>query len=158
MPTIEEKGAFSARLKFALRRSSPTPIGATALALQFNLRFSTGSPISPQTAHKWLSGRAIPTSDKLRVLAAWLRVDLHWLHYGPPPSSSALSVPKPLPRDASYPPTSEMMTLAAKIAALRTSDRYLIEALIDVLYDTAVERDRPENIRGGSRAAPGNHR
>ncbi|WP_249181022.1 transcriptional regulator [Burkholderia cenocepacia] len=158
MPTLEEKAAFSARLKLALQRRSSKPVGATALALQFNLHFCSGSPISPQTAHKWLSGRTIPTQDKLRVLAAWLCVDLHWLHYGPSPSLSVRSVPQPLPRDASYPPTSEMMTLAAKIAALRMSGRYLIEALIDVLYDSAVERDRPGNIRGGSRAVPGNHR
>lgn len=46
---------------------------------------------------------------------------------------------------ASNPPTSEMMTLVAKIAALRTS----IEALIDMLYDRAAERDRPGNIRAG---------
>ncbi|MEI6002167.1 helix-turn-helix transcriptional regulator, partial [Paraburkholderia bengalensis] len=28
-------------------------------------------PVSPQTVHKWLSGRTIPTDDKLRTLATW---------------------------------------------------------------------------------------
>lgn len=89
MPTLEEKAAFAERLKFALQRSPEKISGATALALRFNLRHRGEHPISPQTAHKWLTGRTIPTPDKLRTLADWLRVDLHWLHYGPPPGAPA---------------------------------------------------------------------
>ena len=85
MPTNEEKSAFSRRLELALRRS-PEPVqGATELALRFNLRYR-GNAVSAQTAHKWLTGRAIPTNDKLATLAAWLNVSEHWLHYGPPPA------------------------------------------------------------------------
>jgi transcriptional regulator with XRE-family HTH domain len=98
MPTVEEKAAFSERLKFALQRSPEKVLGGTQLALHFNLRHHGDQPISPQTAHKWLTGRTIPTPDKLETLAHWLRVDLHWLHYGPPPSVAARTTPKPLPR------------------------------------------------------------
>lgn len=85
MPTPEERAAFADRLKFALARSLKKPVGATALAVQFNCRYWGDRPITPQGAHKWLTGRTIPTEAKLRVLADWLQVDLHWLHYGPSP-------------------------------------------------------------------------
>nr|WP_239483355.1 hypothetical protein [Burkholderia sp. MS455] len=118
MPTSEEKAAFSERLKFALRRSPEKVAGATELANKFNLRHRGTHPVSPQTAHKWLTGRTIPTSDKLETLAEWLRVELHWLHYGPSPSVIEHPTPQPLPRDARYPPTPETIELASKIEAL----------------------------------------
>jgi transcriptional regulator with XRE-family HTH domain len=73
MPTYAEKASFSKRLELALRRSQGTDVGATELALRFNL-CHTGTGVSAQTAHKWLSGRAIPASDKLATLATWLNV------------------------------------------------------------------------------------
>ena len=76
MPTIEEKSAFAKRLRLALRRSQDAVEGATELAIQFSLRYD-GTAISPQTAHKWLSGRSVPTEDKLVTLADWLNVDKH---------------------------------------------------------------------------------
>ena len=103
MPSLDEKLAFSERLKFALQRSPEKPSEATELALHFNLRYRGAQPVSAQTTHKWLTGRTIPTVDKLVTLTEWLRVDLHWLHYGPPPSNSA-GTPNPLPRDERYPP------------------------------------------------------
>jgi len=130
MPTNDEKVAFSKRLELALRRS-PDPIqGATELALRFNLRYN-GDAISPQTAHKWLTGRAIPTNDKLVTIASWLNVDEHWLHYGPPPS-------KPLQPDgkskAPVKPSAELIALASKIQNLSSHRRYLVEELVEQLH------------------------
>jgi transcriptional regulator with XRE-family HTH domain len=102
MPTAEEKAAFTERLQFAMRRAPEMPQGPTELALHFNLRYRGAQPISPQTAHKWLSGRTIPTADKLQTLAEWLDVDLHWLHYGPPPGDAKRAVPKPRARGEKY--------------------------------------------------------
>jgi transcriptional regulator with XRE-family HTH domain len=132
MPTPAEKAAFSERLWFAMRRSPEKLNGATELALHFNLRHRGEQPVSPQTAHKWLTGRTIPTADKLETLAAWLQVDLHWLHYGPPPSVGG--TPQPLTRDAQYPPPQEVLDLAAKIEALSPHHRYLVEELIEQFY------------------------
>jgi transcriptional regulator with XRE-family HTH domain len=140
MPTVEEKAAFSERLKFALQRSPEKVTGGTQLALHFNLRHHGDQPISPQTAHKWLTGRTIPTADKLRTLAEWLRVDLHWLHYGPPPSAAARVTPKPLPRDEKYPLTAETIELASKIESLSPHHRYLVQELIDQFYGDSAER------------------
>lgn len=140
MPTVEEKNAFAERLKFALQRSPEKATGGTQLALHFNLRHRGDHPISPQTAHKWLTGRTIPTADKLKTLADWLRVDLHWLHYGPPPNVVARSTPKPLPRDEKYPLTPETIELASKIEALSPHHRYLVQELIDQFYGDGAER------------------
>ena len=140
MPTVEEKAAFSERLKFALQRSPEKVTGGTHLALHFSLHHHGDQQISPQTAHKWLTGRTIPTADKLRTLAQWLRVDLHWLHYGPPPSAAARVTPKPLPRDEKYPLTAETIELASKIESLSPHHRYLVQELIDQFYGDSAER------------------
>ena len=95
MPTPQEKADFSERLKFSMTRAPEKMRGATDLALHFNLRYH-GEPVSPQTTHKWLTARSIPTVDKLQTLAEWFKVDQHWLHYGPPPSGNPQAMPKPL--------------------------------------------------------------
>jgi transcriptional regulator with XRE-family HTH domain len=133
MPTPQEKADFSERLKFCMARSLEKMRGATDLANRFNLRYQ-GDPVSAQTTHKWLTGRSIPTNEKLVLLAEWLKVDLHWLHYGPPPSGTAQSTPKPLARDEEYPASEETIELASKIEALAPHHRYLVEELIEQFY------------------------
>jgi len=128
MPTIDEKASFSKRLEIALRRSAVPIKGATELALRFNLLYS-GEPISAQTAHKWLSGRAIPTNDKLATLAKWLDVDEHWLHYGPSPGVQKDKGKEDI-ASSEFQPTPEAIALAQKILLLPPHQRYLIEDLI----------------------------
>lgn len=133
MPTPEEKTAFAERLALALRRS-PEPVqGATDLALRFNLRHP-GAAISAQTAHKWLSGRAIPTADKLATLAEWLHVSAHWLHYGPPPATVHYAGEQrdtyAAPARPTTAPSPASLALAAKIEALGPHRRYLVEELV----------------------------
>jgi transcriptional regulator with XRE-family HTH domain len=127
MPTDAEKIAFSRRLELALRRSEGEDVGATDLANRFNLRYKDGAPVSTQTAHKWLSGRAIPAALKLATLAEWLNVDEHWLHYGPSPSKEEekkIAVPN-----------AEALRLAQKIQSLPPHKRYLVEELVNQLQD-----------------------
>ena len=111
MPTSKEKSAFAKRLQDQIARKNIK--GGTQLARQFNLLHRGEAPVSPQTAHKWLTGRTIPTSDKLQTLADWLGVGVHWLHYGPPPPVGAKS--KPLAPGEKYPLTPEAIELASKI-------------------------------------------
>jgi len=128
MPTIDEKSDFSKRLKLALRRSSEPVNGATELALRFNLRYN-GEAVTAQTAHKWITGRAIPTNDKLATIAKWLNVDEHWLHYGP----SSKNTPA-VDRQPSK-PAPELIALAMKIQALQPHQRYLVEELVNQLLE-----------------------
>jgi hypothetical protein len=59
MSTNTEKTAFSGRLRLLMRGTSPTLRGATALARWFNQYYDHNKPVSPQTTHKWLSGRTV---------------------------------------------------------------------------------------------------
>jgi transcriptional regulator with XRE-family HTH domain len=72
--------AFTARLQKRLRDKGKT-LSPTALAREFNLRWR-GSPISVNATRKWLSGEAVPTLDKLSVLANLLDVSVDWLRWG----------------------------------------------------------------------------
>ncbi|MEY4077149.1 MAG: hypothetical protein RIQ69_1519 [Pseudomonadota bacterium] len=80
MSPITETQAFAQRLRLALEvsgvRASPTVV-----ANEFNLRY-WGRSITPHTARNWLLGTAIPTQDKLRVLADWLQVSPDALRFG----------------------------------------------------------------------------
>ncbi|MBN3806960.1 XRE family transcriptional regulator [Paraburkholderia sp. Ac-20336] len=133
MPTDKEKAAFAKRLRDLLE---PLKIrGGTKLAEQFNLRYHGERPVTPQTAHKWLTGTTIPKPDKLRTLAEWLSVNEHWLHYGPPPGTNA----RPMARGEKYPATPETIELASKIASLTPKDRNLVEEMIVRFYGEDVE-------------------
>lgn len=83
MPTPDEKKDFASRLKQALTRSSKKIESPSELALQFNLRHPS-EPVSAQAAHKWLTGKAMPTADKIETLAEWLGVPVQWLRFGIP--------------------------------------------------------------------------
>jgi hypothetical protein len=68
-------------LQQALRNADYSPDSPTQLAREFNVRFS-GPPITVHAARKWLVGEAIPTQEKLRLLAQWLGVQTEWLRFG----------------------------------------------------------------------------
>src|SRR5260364_2604 len=112
MPTAKEKSDFSARLRFALRKSAQTIKGATDLARLFNLKYRSNRSITVQTAHKWLSGRAIPTADKLE------NTQRAQLKYSPSP---------------------ETLLLATQIEALPDHQRYLVVELVTHFYGKSPE-------------------
>jgi hypothetical protein len=93
MHITEEREEFSGRLKSALRRARYAPDSPTVLARHFN-EIYPGSPITVHAARKWLVAQAIPTQDKLRVLASWLDVPADWLRFGTVAESSAVSSPE----------------------------------------------------------------
>ena len=81
MQEINEKKAFSQRLKQQLLEQNWPVNRPTWLAREFNMRYN-GHSISVQTASNWLSGTAIPNQDKLQILAAWLDISTQWLRFG----------------------------------------------------------------------------
>ncbi|MRV70954.1 hypothetical protein GJ700_04370 [Duganella sp. FT92W] len=60
------------------------------MAREFNIRFD-GRPITVHAARKWLVGEAIPTQEKLRMIAQWLGVPADWLRFGGPESEAPAS-------------------------------------------------------------------
>jgi transcriptional regulator with XRE-family HTH domain len=137
MPSDIEKQSFSRRLRAALDHASKVR-GATDLAREFNLQHRDSEGVSVQSAHKWLSGKAIPTTDKLATLARWLRVSAHWLHYGPPPDSEVGALATVISADGN-PTFGESVSLARKIEALAPRHRLLVEEIVTQFYDLATE-------------------
>lgn len=132
MPTPSEKLAFAKRLELALTRCPKKISTPTELALQFNLRH-TNSPITPQSAHKWLSGKSIPTADKLETLATWLNVSTLWLRHG----VSELFSPQPVPPVSSPSATNhdassrEEVQLLTRYRNLNEHRRKLIKEIVE---------------------------
>lgn len=80
MVATSETEAFAQRLKKALEGSG-VRVSPTVVANEFNLRY-WGRSVTSHTARNWLLGKAIPTQDKLRVLAEWLQVSPDALRFG----------------------------------------------------------------------------
>ena len=83
MALMDEKQAFSKRLKETLRKAGVDPGSYAHIAREFNLRYA-GDPVSTQAVRKWLTNAALPSQDKIRTLAQWLDVGVHWLRFGDP--------------------------------------------------------------------------
>jgi transcriptional regulator with XRE-family HTH domain len=81
MNSSNERESFSQRLQQALKNAHYSPDSPTRLAREFNIRFE-GRPITVHAARKWLVGEAIPTQEKLRMIAQWLGVPAEWLRFG----------------------------------------------------------------------------
>lgn len=81
MNSSNERECFSQRLQQALKNAHYSPDSPTRLAREFNVRFG-GRPVTVHAARKWLVGEAIPTQEKLRMIAQWLGVATEWLRFG----------------------------------------------------------------------------
>lgn len=79
MTNIEKLG-FAQRLRTAMEQAGHTP-RAAVLEREFNTRY-WGRSITLQAVRRWLRGEAIPSQDKLQVLAEWLKVEPHELRFG----------------------------------------------------------------------------
>lgn len=77
---MDEKAAFSTRLKKAMTAAGYEARPAV-LEKQFNSRY-WGKSLSFQAVSRWLSGQAIPSQEKLQVLAEWLAVEPQELRFG----------------------------------------------------------------------------
>ena len=81
MALKDEKQGFSRRLRESLTRVQIDAGAVAAIAREFNLRYD-GTPVSAQAVRKWISGKALPSQDKIRALALWLEVSPNWLRFG----------------------------------------------------------------------------
>lgn len=80
---MKEKAEFSERLKEAMRTAG-YPVRPVILEREFNTRY-WGRPVTVQAVRRWLRGEAIPSQEKLQVLADWLKVEPHLLRFGADP-------------------------------------------------------------------------
>lgn len=124
---MDEKVEFSQRLKQAIGDAgySLRPI---VLEREFNTRY-WGRPITVQAVRRWLNGEAIPSQDKLQVLAEWLKIEPQILRFG---GEAALSVQEKKKRweDAIAGPEREVMEVFLSLpAAQKKVAREVILAL-----------------------------
>jgi transcriptional regulator with XRE-family HTH domain len=135
--------SFALRLREALERRGKRA-SATALEREFNLRYR-GPPVSMHATRKWLQGHAVPTQDKLEVLAAWLDVPAAWLRWGVradvTPSNRPNTGSKAAPASL---PTREQDKLLNKECEhsllqdwrlLRPRNQQLVRSMIELLLD-----------------------
>ncbi len=76
----DERQHFRDRLH-AVLRAAKVPVRASSVAHEFNLR-ADGATVTTHAVRKWLAGDAIPTHERLVILAHWLGVHASWLLYG----------------------------------------------------------------------------
>lgn len=134
MNIAEEREKFTERLKSALRRARHIPDSPTVLARNFN-EIYPGRPITVHAARKWLVAQAIPTQDKLRVLASWLDVPADWLRFGTvaqPDESSPEQSGEVLALLARM--TREEVTLVEDLHALEQDERHIVRQMILLFF------------------------
>ena len=70
---MDEKTEFSQRLRKAIEDAG-YPVRPTVLEREFNTRY-WGRSVTVQAVRRWLCGEAIPSQEKLQVLAEWLKIE-----------------------------------------------------------------------------------
>ena len=127
-----ERQSFSRRLGGRLQHQA-MPVSATALAREFNLRWR-GANISVNAVRRWLVGEAIPSRDKLGVLANMLDVSEDWLRWGSNESDPTDAVAQRAENGAAtYHIPQDASSLLQDIMLLSPKDREYLRALLDVM-------------------------
>ena len=75
---------FGERLRTAMTQAG-YEAKAAVLEREFNLRY-TGKPMTLHGVRRWLQGETIPSEDKLKTLALWLKVEPQVLRWGSTPN------------------------------------------------------------------------
>lgn len=83
MPPMDQATEFSQRLKEAMTAAGYL-VRPIVLEREFNTRY-WGRPVTVQAVRRWLRGEAIPSQEKLQVLADWLNIEPHILRFGEEP-------------------------------------------------------------------------
>ena len=77
---MNEKEEFSKRLSDAMVQAGYA-LRPVVLEREFNTRY-WGRSVTLQAVRRWLRGEAIPSQEKLQVLADWLKVEPQILRFG----------------------------------------------------------------------------
>lgn len=76
---MNEKTEFSKRLSDAMTQAGYA-LRPVVLEREFNTRY-WGRSVTLQAVRRWLRGEAIPSQEKLQVLAEWLKVEPQVLRF-----------------------------------------------------------------------------
>ena len=71
---------FAQRLREAMTHAGYA-LRPVVLEREFNTRY-WGRSVTLQAARRWLRGEAIPSQDKIQVLAEWLKIEPEVLRFG----------------------------------------------------------------------------
>ena len=138
MTIFNERKEFADRLQSALRQARQRADSPTALAREFNSRFSGGS-ITVHAARKWLMAESIPTQEKLRTLAQWLEVPAEWLRFGDALPADRREGQAPID-DRLEPMLAAMnhedMKLVEALRQLKANDRRLVRDMVQLFLKT----------------------
>lgn len=77
---MDERSGFAERLRESMVRAGYAA-RPSVLEREFNTRY-WGRSVTLQAVRRWLRGEAIPSQDKLQVLADWLQVEPQVLRFG----------------------------------------------------------------------------
>ena len=128
-----ERRRFADRLRESLVAQAIEP-NPTRLAAEFNARFS-GRGVGMHTCRKWLVGEAIPTQEKLVVLALMLGATSDWLRYG----DVAQRTPAPYVASvAALPYNRAELALIADFKQLASRDQALVRLLVGAMLKARV--------------------
>lgn len=152
------KENFSALLRDSLRSRFGRIPSAAVVAREFNLRAYDTSPISQESARRWLRGVSLPEEERLRVLVNWLNLDFNEAlkprlqpYGGRPPVAAApmtaANGPQPTPRVAINQERPEQMPLLGNGSS--PEDAELLQLLMAL--DAPQKRAMLELMKSGFR-------
>ncbi len=130
----EERINFSDRLRAALT-SAGVGTGPKEFTRAYNAR-ADGAAVSIYAARKWLGGHAIPTHEKLVILATWLGVNAAWLRFGD--ANTELTVHEVLPEATMSTPA---LALTNDILSLPLREQQTIREIVDTFLRHYVKRE-----------------
>ena len=86
---MDEKAEFAQRLRTAMTQAGYA-VRPVVLEREFNTRY-WGRSVTLQAVRRWLRGEAIPSQDKVQVLAEWLNIEPEVLRFGEAVRKSVLA-------------------------------------------------------------------
>ncbi len=129
----DERTNFSARLKQALGG-----VGVADSPGDFTRAYNAradGAAVSVHAARKWLGGEAIPTHEKIVILATWLGVNAAWLRFGD--ESMELSAQGVIPESEISTPA---LALTNDILSLPEREQQVVREIVDAFLKHYIER------------------
>jgi hypothetical protein len=133
----DERQHFSDRLQLSLRKAG-VPVRVATVAREFNLR-ANGARVTTHAVRKWLLGDAMPTHERLVILADWLGVHASWLLYGD-------TDPGEFPLASSSPAlASEELMLVGDYRRLAPEGKKTLRAILNILLGTMGRREQTQD-------------